>query len=142
MKITAQKADWKKFNATALACFQPEDKKWLETSLEYYGKGTSLYNTASEMIANGDMTGKKEEQIVLYPGAGEATVKRVILVGVGKQDEMTLEKVRRAAARAAKKAVSLKSKTLSMYLPRVGRKSGEQIAAAATEGILLGLYKF
>src|SRR5947209_9721354 len=142
MKITALKADWKKFNADALACFQPEDKKWLESSLEYYGKNTPIYNTAKEMIATGDMAGKKGEQIVLYPTTGEATVKRVILIGYGKQDEMTLEKVRRIAAQAAKKAVSLKSKSLCLYLPRIGRKNGEQIAAAATEGIMLGLYKF
>src|ERR1041384_3649330 len=106
MKITAQKANWKSFQADALACFQPEDKKWLESSLEYYGKGTNLYTSASGMIASGDMAGKKDEQIVLYPASGEAKVQRVILIGIGKQEEMTLEKVRRAAARAAKKAVS------------------------------------
>ena len=54
----------------------------------------------------------------------------MILIGIGKPSDMTLEKVRRAAARAAKKAVSLKSKSLSLYLPHVGRKSGAEIAAA------------
>src|SRR5579872_2274124 len=100
MKITAQKADWKNYQADALACFQPEDKKWLESSLEYYGKGTALYTTAAGMIANGDMAGKKDEEIVLYPSNGEAKVKRVILIGMGKPVDITLEKVRRAAARA------------------------------------------
>jgi leucyl aminopeptidase len=142
MKINVQKANWKTFKADALACFQPEDKKWLQSSLEYYGKGTALYNNAAGMIASGDMAGKKDEQIVLYPTNGEASVKRVILIGIGKPEDMTLEKVRRAAARAAKKAQSFKSKSLSMYLPRVGNKNGDEIAAAATEGILLGLYKF
>jgi leucyl aminopeptidase len=142
MKITAQKANWKKFKADALACFQPEDKKWLENSLQYYDKGTPLYWQVSQMIASGDMAGKKDEQIVLYPTKGESAAQRVILIGLGKPEKMTLETVRRTAAKAVKKAQSLKSKSLSMYLPRVARKSGEEIAAAATEGILLGLYKF
>jgi leucyl aminopeptidase len=142
MKITVQKADWKKFKADALICFQPEDKKWLNSSLAYYGKGTPLYNTAAQMIASGDMAGKKEEQIVLYAGKNEAAVERVILIGLGKSDKMSLETVRRAAARGVKKAQSLKSKKISMYLPSVDGKNGAEVAAAATEGILLGLYKY
>jgi leucyl aminopeptidase len=142
MKINVLKANWKTFKTDAVAFFQPEDKKWLESSLRYYGEGTPLHAQASQMISGGDMMGKKDEQIVLYPAKGEATPSRILLIGLGKPEAITLEMVRRAAARAAKKAQSLKSKTLAIYLPRVGKKSGEAIAVAATEGILLGLYKF
>ena len=142
MKINVQKANWKTFKTDAVAFFQPEDKKWLESSLQYYGKNTALYAQASQMLAGGDMAGKKDEQIVLYPAKGEAAAKRIILIGLGKPDTISLEQVRRAAAKAAKKAQSLKSKNLAIYLPRVGKKSGAEIANAATEGILLGLYKF
>lgn len=142
MKITVQKANWKSFKADAVAFFQPEDTKWLESSLQYYDKGSALHSQASQMLSGGDMTGKKDEQIVLYPTKGEAGAKRIILIGLGKPEKSSLEVVRRAAARAAKKARSLKSKTLAIYLPHVGRHDGATIAAAATEGILLGLYKF
>ena len=67
MKINVQKANWKNFKSDAVAFFQPEDKKWLESSLQYYGKNTALYTQASQMLAGGDMAGKKDEQIVLYP---------------------------------------------------------------------------
>ncbi|MEI8133639.1 MAG: leucyl aminopeptidase [bacterium] len=142
MKISIQKADWKKFKSDALICFQPEDKKWLVGSLDYYGKGTALHTQASQMIASGDMAGKKDEQIVLYAAKGEAAVGRVILIGLGSADKTTLETVRRAAARGVKKAQSLKMKSVTMYLPGVKGKNGEAVAAAATEGILLGLYKY
>jgi len=142
MKINVLKANWKNYKTDAIAFFQPEDKKWLEGALKYYGVGSALHTQSSQMLAGGDMTGKKDESIVLYPTKGEAVAKRIILVGLGNPEKITLETVRRAAARAAKKAQSLKSKSLAMYLPRVGKKSGEEIAAAATEGILLGLYKY
>jgi leucyl aminopeptidase len=142
MKINVQKANWKTFKTDATAFFQPEDKKWLENALKYYGEGTPLHTQAAQMLSGGDMTGKKDEQIVLYPTNGEATPKRIILIGLGKPDTISLEHVRRAAARAAKKAQCLKSKSLAIYLPRVPRKSGVEIISAATEGILLGLYKY
>ncbi|MDP4229015.1 MAG: leucyl aminopeptidase [Bacteroidota bacterium] len=142
MKINVQKANWKTFRTDSVVFFQPEDKKWLENSLQYYGKNTPLHGQASQMIASGDMSGKKDEQIVLYPASGEVTPKRIVLIGLGKPDKISLEQVRRAAARAVKKAQTLKSKTIAMYLPRVGKNSGEIVAAAAVEGILLGLYKF
>ncbi|MEP7235115.1 MAG: leucyl aminopeptidase [Ignavibacteriota bacterium] len=142
MKINVQKANWKSFKTDAVAFFQPEDKKWLEGSLKYYGTGTPLFTQAQQMIAGSDMSGKKDEEFVLYPTKGETSAKRIILIGLGKPEKITIETVRKAAARAAKKARSLKSKSLAMYLPRVDKKSGAQISAAATEGILLGLYKY
>ncbi len=142
MKINVQKANWKSFKSDSIAFFQPEDKKWLNDALKYYGTGSALHTQASQMLSGGDMAGKKDEQIVLYPTKGESSAQRIILIGLGKPEKVTLEIVRRAAARAAKKAQSLKSKTLAMYLPSVAKKSGEEIAAAATEGILLGLYKY
>ena len=142
MTINVQKANWKSFACDAAAFFQPEDKKWIADSLGYYDKGSALQATASSLIAAGDMTGKKDEAIVLYPSNKEAAPKRIILIGLGKPDATTLETVRRSAAKAAKKAVALKSKTLAIYLPRVKGQNGGAIAAAAVEGILLGLYKF
>ncbi len=142
MTINVQKTNWKTFACDAVAFFQPEDKKWIAGSLGYYDKGSALHGTASSLIASGDMAGKKDESIVLYPANKEITPKRMILVGLGKPENVTLEIVRRSASKAAKKAVALKSKTLAIYLPSVKGQKGSAIAAAATEGILLGLYKF
>jgi leucyl aminopeptidase len=142
MNISVQKANWKTFSCDAVAFFQPEDKKWIGDRMHYYGNGSDLHTTASALLGSGDMTGKKDEIIVLYPTKGEAKPKRILLIGMGKNENVTLETVRRAAARAAKKAVALKSKSLAIYLPRVKGIKGAEIATAVTEGVLLGLYKF
>lgn len=142
MTINVQKANWKSFPCDMVAFFQPEDTKWINEHMHYYGKGSELHATATALSEAGDMKGRKEELIVLYPTGGEASPKRVLLVGMGKLDKLTLETVRRAAARAEKKATATKSKTLALYLPRVKGAKGAEVAAAVTEGILLGLYKF
>jgi leucyl aminopeptidase len=142
MIINVQKSNWKTFACDAVAFFQPEDAKWIADRMHYYGKGTQLQASAQALIDAGDMKGKKDEMYVLYPTAGEAAPKRILLGGLGKPESITLETVRRASARAAKKASALKSKSLAIYLPRVKGSKGAEIAAAAVEGILLGLYKY
>lgn len=142
MTINVQKANWKSFPCDAVAFFQPEDAKWINDHMHYYGKGTDLFSSATALVEAGDMKGRKDEMFVIYPTKSEAAPKRLFLVGMGKPDTITLETVRRAAARAAKKATATKSKTLALYLPRVKGSKGAEVAAAVTEGILLGLYKF
>ncbi|HET9135076.1 MAG TPA: leucyl aminopeptidase [Candidatus Kapabacteria bacterium] len=142
MNITVTKADWKSFKCDALACFQPEDKKWLASAMKYYDKGSHLEHMAQAMLDSGDMAGKKDELLVLYPLAGEVSPTRLLLVGMGKPESITLETVRRVAARAAKKTVSLKGKSMALYLPSVKGAKGAEVATAAVEGIVLGLYKW
>src|SRR5687767_14237426 len=127
MTFNVQKANWKTFRADAVAFFQPEDNKWIADRMHYYGKGSQLHTTAMSLLDHGDMAGRKDEMHVLYPTNGEATPKRILLVGMGKTESITLETVRRAAARAAKKATSLKSKSLAIYLPRVKGAKGAEI---------------
>ncbi len=142
MKINVANVQWNAVKADALAFFQIEDKKWIAEMQEHYGKSTSLYSGSDALLQSGDMIGKKDELFTLYPGKGEAQTKRIFLVGVGKQEKLTLEQMRRSAARAARKAEQTKSKSLALYLPEISGKNGAQIAAAVTEGIMLGLYRY
>lgn len=142
MRINVQKLNWKQVRTDALAFFQIEDKKWLEEKQHYYGKGTPLYKTSRTLIDSGDMLGKKGEMFVLYPSKDEAKATRILLAGLGPNDKLTLEQVRRAAGRIVKKAEALKSKSLALYLPHVTGRTGAEVAAAVTEGFVLGSYKF
>jgi leucyl aminopeptidase len=142
MKITVQKANWKTVKSDALAFFQVEDKSWIASKQEYYGKGSPLFNASNTLLTSGDMTGKKDEAITLYPVKGEAIAKRVILIGLGKREKVTIETVRRSAARMAKKVQDFKAKSVAIYLPSVEGKTDADVAGAITEGVLLGLYKF
>ncbi len=141
MNFSVQKTTWKRARATAIAMFQPEDKRELRETLKSLGR-TSVGLTAETLLGAGDMAGKKDELFVLYPKRAEAAAKRVLLVGLGKKEKLSLETVRRAASRAAKRAQALKSKSLAVMLPAVKGASGAEIAAAYAEGTLLGLYKF
>src|SRR5919112_5747901 len=70
------------------------------------------------VLAAGDFTGKKDETAVLYP-SGPAS--RVLLVGLGKPEEIDRTIIRRAAAITAKKARSLGVPRAAFHLPPEAR---------------------
>lgn len=141
MNFSVQKTNWKKARANAVALFQTEDKRAIRDGIKNIGRN-SIGASAEALLESGDMAGKKDELFVIYPKQGEATAKRVFLVGLGKKEKLSIEMVRRGAARAAKKAQSTKSKSLAIVLPSVSGSTGAQVAAAVVEGTMLGLYKF
>ncbi|HYM20220.1 MAG TPA: leucyl aminopeptidase [Candidatus Kapabacteria bacterium] len=142
MNINVVKGNSDSFASDSTVYFQPEDQKWLKDSLKYYGDGSPLQKQASTMLASGDMTGKKDEIVVMYPDYPGMKSKRIILVGLGKPETITIESMRRAAARGAKKTVALGGTSLGMYLPKIKGAKGAEIAQAAVEGVILGLYKW
>ncbi|HZK76318.1 MAG TPA: M17 family peptidase N-terminal domain-containing protein, partial [Candidatus Kapabacteria bacterium] len=141
MNFSVQTTTWKKVRANAVTLFQPEDKRSIRDSIKSIGRN-SVGASAEALFAAGDMAGKKDELFVIYPKRSEAAAKRVFLVGLGKKEKLSLEMVRRAAARAAKKAQATKSKSLAIVLPSVSGSTGAEVAAAIVEGTMLGLYKF
>ncbi|MFN2185253.1 MAG: M17 family peptidase N-terminal domain-containing protein, partial [Anaerolineae bacterium] len=96
-----------------------------------------------ELIADGDFQGKRGEIAVLYP-RGSLPASRVAIVGLGPQEEFTLESVRHAAAVAAKKARDLGAESFSSIVhgAGVGGFDVEQAAQAVVEGTILGLYRY
>lgn len=116
----------------------------------------ALGGAISRLMAVGGFTGKLNQTAVLYPstsdvppGAGGiATMPaRVILVGLGKQEECTLDRVRQVAATGARQARDLGARTLTTVLHGVNglETRGLETRAAAqalAEGSLLGIYRF
>ncbi|HEY0632838.1 MAG TPA: leucyl aminopeptidase [Thermoleophilaceae bacterium] len=80
----------------------------------------------------GEARGKPRTLAVAHEGS-----RRVIVVGLGKRDELDSEAARVAAAVAAGRARELSAKSLSWEAP-----SGAGVAGALVEGTLLALYKF
>src|SRR3954454_9027319 len=68
---------------------------------------------------------------------GHEDGKRVVVVGLGKREELDAEKARIAAAVAAQRARDLGGKSLSWAEP-----GGEGVAGASVEGALMGLYRY
>jgi leucyl aminopeptidase len=92
-------------------------------------------------LANGDFKGKRDETLLAY-GIGKA--RRVLLVGMGKANEVTTSAVRRAAAVAAKRARVLGTGRFAFGVAAEARNTlaAATIAQAAVEGAAQGGWAF
>jgi leucyl aminopeptidase len=68
--------------------------------------------------------------------------RRVLLLGLGKQDEATPERLRRAYAEALNKAKELKITTAAIQVPTVEGTDQSAVLRAVADGVLLASYKF
>ena len=89
----------------------------------------------------GDLRGKEGESVTLYPTGGGVAAQRVLLIGAGKADALTTEKLRRAGGTAAKQAARARSATVTFALPTSSISAGDA-ARAVAEGAVLGSYTF
>lgn len=98
----------------------------------------------ARVLAAGDFKGKFKESVLVHPASGPA--KRVLLVGMGKLDKLTPDRVRRVAAVVARRARDLGVERVHTVLHGV-RRDGSAVkpriaGEAIAEGALLGLYAF
>lgn len=103
----------------------------------------ALGGAVSELIANGDFSGKLGEVGVLYP-RGAIAARRVLVTGLGEQEKFDLEQVRKAAAAAIKKARELKARHVASIVHGAGiaRLPVGLATQALLEGTLLALYQY
>lgn len=96
----------------------------------------------TELIGNGDFEAKPSQISVVYT-RGTLPAKRVALVGLGKQKEFNLEKLRSAFASILRhlRSMNVKEAATSVNLNLIPGKK-EQVVEAAVEGALLGLYQY
>ncbi len=95
-----------------------------------------------EIISRGDFTGRLNEVAVIYPRE-ELPTKRLVLVGLGKRADFSLERLRGAFSKAAQHIRSLKVSELSTSIDfRVVNLPLDQTTEAVVEGVILGLYRF
>jgi len=81
--------------------------------------------------------GKFGETYVL-PTYGKETYRKIIVIGFGKKEEFTPNKAREVAAKAIKKAMQIKAKTVAFAFEGVEFDYSEQVAT----GILIADYSF
>ena len=79
-------------------------------------------------------------EAVVVPTLGRLKAAQVLFVGLGAKDEATVKDVRRAAGLVARRAGS--AKKVATTIPRAASGTPEQLAAAFTEGFLLGSYRY
>ena len=96
---------------------------------------------AANVLSDGDFSGKSGETALLYTN-GTLPTPRLLLAGLGDESSFTLEKLRRAAATAARRARKLKVPEIA-FMPRAPEDVGaERMARAVAEGAALSLYRF
>lgn len=112
------------------------------------GGGTGAVDRAlggaiSEAINNDGFEGRLGETAVI-PARGKCAAKKVILVGLGKADELGNRTIMRAAASAARKCQDIKAKTVGSILhgAGIGGMSPYECAKATILGTALGAYRF
>ena len=101
----------------------------------------ALNGAISELIDLGDLTGKNGEVRVVYP-RGLISAKRVIIVGLGKAEELALLVIRNTAAQAMITANKYKAQFVATALNGIGVFTPEQVTQAMVEGSVLALHQY
>lgn len=104
-------------------------------------QGAPLTENVAALLEADDFQGQAGQTLLLYP-RGTLPARRLLLVGLGEKRSITLDRVRQAAAQAARKAQELKVTSFALEQTPIPSHAPEQVAQAISEGIELGLYRY
>ncbi|MGH7443843.1 MAG: leucyl aminopeptidase family protein, partial [Longimicrobiales bacterium] len=113
----------------------------------FVAKVDTLYGGAiSRVLERGDFSGRKDDTLLLYAPAGDVGIERVLLVGVGKREDHTVERLRRAVGVAERQAekLSITDVTISVgHVHHLSEHMGDFFAAlAAVQAAVLASWNF
>ena len=96
-----------------------------------------IRKVAQDLLKAKRFQGKLNETFLLPLGS-----QWILLIGVGKQNELTLDRVRQAAGTASRRALAAGFESVARGLLPVKGATAEQVAQAVVEGTVLGTYRF
>jgi leucyl aminopeptidase len=113
----------------------------------FVAKVDALYDGAiTRVLRSGDFSGRADEVLALYPHRGDIGIRRVLLVGVGKREDHTVERLRRAVGTAVRAAERMSIGEVSISVGHVHHLSehmGDFYAGvAAAEAAVLAAWDF
>ena len=113
----------------------------------FVAKVDGLYGGAiARVLERGDFKGRKEDTLLLYAPDAGIGIERVLLVGVGKREEHTVERLRRAVGVAVRQAEKLSITDIAVSVGHVHHLSehmGDYFAGlAAVEAGVLASWDF
>ena len=107
---------------------------------------TRLKGSIQRLLGSGDFRGRKDETLLLFPAGADLKAERVLLLGVGKREGYTLEKLRRAVGLALRTAEKIGIKSFALSLEHTSNSSerlGLALAArAASEAAVMAAWDF
>jgi len=141
MEIKVIAGDITKVKADAILVNFFEEKESLEGNIATIDK--SLDGAISQLISQGEIKGKLNEITVIH-SLGKLPATRVVVAGLGKEGELSQDKVRGAVAETCRLLQPKGSESIATIAQGAGinRISPEDAAQAVTEGALLGTYSF
>ncbi|MDP2953436.1 MAG: M17 family peptidase N-terminal domain-containing protein, partial [Chloroflexota bacterium] len=103
----------------------------------------ALDGAISKLVAEGEIKGKLNEVTIIHT-LGKIAPARVVIVGLGKQESFTLDKIRGVAAAALKhlRKIGVERVTTITHGAGIAGLEAEKAAQALVEGSILGLYTF
>ena len=140
--VKAQKGDIFKVTTDVLAVgvFSDVSAKSLVKTLD-----KKLSGHVAKIQKLGDFEAKPSNSCLLY-SEGKIGAKRILLVGLGKQKEVKLDVLRKAAALAATKAVDLRAKSIVLSLhsdvPSSVKLNSVKVGQAIGEGTCFGAFRY
>ena len=84
----------------------------------------------------------KEGQTLALPATGAVAAKAVLLVGLGKRDDLTADSFRRAGAAIARRADKASTVATTLLAAAPDALDGDAVASALAEGVILGSYRY
>lgn len=139
LKITTKKADLAKIEAPIILIGVVEEAK----SDSLVGKDSgALFEVIKEVIELGDFKGESGQMHFAYTN-GKLPSKRILLVGLGKEDKISLEGIRKALGNASRKARDLDVKRFSISIDHFIRNKLDlkEIAEAVIQGTIMGSFQ-
>ena len=137
MKVQATNTPRLEWSGDGLAIGLFEDE--LELTGDLAALDETLSGSLKDLMADMDFKGKSGSSVSTRVG-NQSSIRKLILVGLGKSDALKLDGIRRAAAASAKLAKKERCKTLGISLP-VWNQDAAATAQAIVEGVELALYQ-
>ena len=105
-----------------------------------------LGGALARVLSTGDFRGRKDEALTLFPSGSGLKAQRVLLLGVGKREGYTLERLRRLVGLAVRKAEALGLNSFAISLEHTSNSSerlGLALSArAASEAAVMAAWDF
>ncbi len=113
MEIQISTADWNAAEAQWLIVAIPEEP---QLSGRFEQLDSAMGGTLLRLIEMEDLTGKLAQQVVIRDAPGIAAT-RLLVVGLGKSDELTRPKLEKALTAAARKVATKKDMSATIAIP-------------------------
>ncbi|MEG0857112.1 MAG: leucyl aminopeptidase [Terrisporobacter sp.] len=99
-------------------------------------------NRSIKMIVDKELFLGKDGEIYTFTREINESLQTVILVGIGAEENLSLEKFRKVSGNAIKKCMELKLNKVFLRIPNIKILEVNEIAKAMTYGAVLGNYTF